>query len=57
MLHALDCDEAPQGAPALELERALDTAEKAGVRLCSLCGAAQELEPLLRGFDRITGSD
>ncbi|GKQ34684.1 hypothetical protein [Streptomyces sp. A012304] len=36
----------------LELERSLDAAEKAGVRLCSLCRAAQELEPLLHGFDR-----
>lgn len=40
------------GQALLELERALDAAEKAGVRLCSLCGAAQELEPLLSGFDR-----
>ena len=52
VLHAPDCNEAPEGAPVLELERALDAAEKAGVRLCSLCGAAQELEPLLSGFDR-----
>ena len=51
VLHAPDCDEAPQGKPVLELERALDAAEKVSVRLCSLCGAEQELEPLLRGFD------
>ncbi|MEU9274889.1 DUF6233 domain-containing protein [Streptomyces sp. NPDC048341] len=51
VLHAPDCDEAPQGAPVLPVERALDAAEKAGVRLCTLCGAAQELEPLLHGFD------
>jgi hypothetical protein len=51
VLHAPDCDEAPQVAPVLELERALDTAEKAGVRLCSLCGAAAELDPVLEGFD------
>lgn len=38
VLHAPDCDEAPPGAPVLELERALDAAEKAGVRLRSLCG-------------------
>lgn len=52
VLHAPDCDEVPEGAPVLELERALDAAEKASVRLCSLCGAAQELDPLLKGFDR-----
>lgn len=51
VLHAPDCDEAPEGAPVLELERALDAAEKAGVRLCSLCGAAAELDPVLGGFD------
>ncbi|MFG2800588.1 DUF6233 domain-containing protein [Streptomyces pseudovenezuelae] len=51
VLHAPDCDEAPHGAPVLPVERALDAAEKAGVRLCTLCGAAQELEPLLHGFD------
>jgi hypothetical protein len=50
VLHAPDCDEAPEGAPVLKLERALDAAEKAGVRLCSLCGAAAELDPVLRGF-------
>lgn len=53
VLHAPDCDEAPEGAPVLELERALDAAEKAGVRLCALCGAAAELDPVLRGFDHI----
>lgn len=37
----------------LELERALDVAEKAGVRLCALCGAPTELDPVLRGFDHI----
>ncbi|MGW3954026.1 DUF6233 domain-containing protein [Streptomyces sp. NPDC004752] len=52
VLHAPDCDEAPQGAPVLALNQALNAAEKAGMRLCSLCGAAQELEPLLNGFDR-----
>ncbi|MFI1169836.1 DUF6233 domain-containing protein [Streptomyces sp. NPDC020801] len=52
VLHAPDCDEAPQGAPVLALNQALDAAEKAGMRLCSLCGAAQELEPLLSGFNR-----
>ncbi|MGW4995418.1 DUF6233 domain-containing protein [Streptomyces mirabilis] len=52
VLHAPDCGEVPQGAPVLKVEQALDAAEKAGVRLCSLCGAAQELEPLLHGFGR-----
>lgn len=44
-----------QNAPLLPLERALDVAEQPGIRLCSLCGAAQELDPVLRGFDRIDG--
>ncbi|MFF6888715.1 hypothetical protein ACFY9F_36695 [Streptomyces sp. NPDC012421] len=30
-------------------ERALDAAERPGVRLCSLCAAA-ELDPVLKGF-------
>ncbi|NNN31884.1 hypothetical protein HLK59_16215 [Streptomyces sp. S3(2020)] len=51
VVHAPDCDEAPQGAPVLTVDQALDAAEKAGVRMCTLCGAAQELEPLLHGFD------
>ncbi|CAL9672900.1 DUF6233 domain-containing protein [Streptomyces sp. enrichment culture] len=55
VLHAVDCEEAPQGAPLLPLERALDVAEQPGTRLCSLCGAAQELDPVLRGFDHIEG--
>ncbi|MGV9567845.1 DUF6233 domain-containing protein [Streptomyces sp. NPDC003480] len=37
VLHAPDCDEAPQGAPVLPLNQALDAVEKAGMRLCSLC--------------------
>ncbi|MFF7189601.1 DUF6233 domain-containing protein [Streptomyces sp. NPDC008222] len=53
VLHAPDCEEAPQGAPLLDVERALDVAEHPGTRLCTLCGAAQELTPLLRGFDHI----
>ncbi|MFJ3891149.1 DUF6233 domain-containing protein [Streptomyces rubrogriseus] len=55
VLHAVDCTEAPQDAPLLPLERALDVAEQPGTRLCSLCGAAQELDPVLRGFDHIDG--
>ncbi|MFJ3594750.1 DUF6233 domain-containing protein [Streptomyces sp. NPDC090231] len=53
VLHAVDCSEAPQDGPLLPLERALDVAEQPGTRLCSLCGAAQELDPVLRGFDHI----
>lgn len=56
VLHAPDCEEAPAGAPLLDVERALDVAEHPGTRLCTLCGAAQELTPLLRGFDLITDS-
>ncbi|MEU3883065.1 DUF6233 domain-containing protein [Streptomyces californicus] len=55
VLHAVDCEEAPQGAPLLPLERALDVAEQPGTRLCYLCGTAQELDPVLRGFDHIEG--
>jgi hypothetical protein len=50
VVHAVDCDEAPIGAPVLTWERALDMAEQPGVRLCSLCGAAAELDSLLKGF-------
>ncbi|CQR59334.1 hypothetical protein [Streptomyces leeuwenhoekii] len=39
----------------LSLERALDVAEQPGTRLCSLRGAAQELDPVLRGFGHIDG--
>ncbi|MFG2097313.1 DUF6233 domain-containing protein [Streptomyces sp. NPDC048612] len=55
VLHAVDCTKAPQNAPLLPLERALDVAEQPGTRLCSLCGAVQELDPVLRGFDHIDG--
>ncbi|MGW4186230.1 DUF6233 domain-containing protein [Streptomyces albidoflavus] len=53
VLHAVDCTDAPQNAPQLSLERALDVAERPSTRLCSLCGAAQELDPMLRGFEQI----
>jgi hypothetical protein len=33
VLHAPDCEEAPQDAPLLDLERALDVAENPGTRL------------------------
>ncbi|WP_331756546.1 DUF6233 domain-containing protein [Streptomyces sp. NBC_01568] len=51
-VHAVDCPEAPAGAPVLTLEHALDVAQHPGTRLCSLCGAAAELDPVLKGFDR-----
>jgi hypothetical protein len=56
VLHALDCEEAPKDAPQLDWKRALDVAENPATRLCTLCGCAQELTPLLRGFDHITDS-
>ncbi|MDX2835431.1 DUF6233 domain-containing protein [Streptomyces scabiei] len=56
VLHAPDCEEAPAGAPLLDVDRALDAAEHPGTRLCTLCGAAQELTPVIRGFDHITDS-
>jgi hypothetical protein len=56
VLHASDCEEAAAGAPLLDVDRALDAAEHPGTRLRTLCGAAQELTPLLRGFDHITDS-
>jgi hypothetical protein len=51
VLHAPDCEEAPQGAPLLDVEHALNVAENPGRRQCSLCGCAQELTPMLSGFD------
>ncbi|MFF5442190.1 DUF6233 domain-containing protein [Streptomyces achromogenes] len=56
VLHAPDCEEAPQGAPLLDLEHALHVAENPGTRLLTACGCGQELTPMLSGFDRITGS-
>jgi hypothetical protein len=56
VLHAPDCEEAPPGAPLLDVDRALYAAQHPGTRLCTLCGAGQELTPLLRGFDHITDS-
>jgi hypothetical protein len=43
VLHAPDCEEAPQDAPLLDLEHALNVAENPGTRLCTLCGCAQVL--------------
>ncbi|GAA1500376.1 hypothetical protein GCM10009787_78100 [Streptomyces bangladeshensis] len=56
MLHAPDCEGAPQGAPLLDVEHALNVAENPRTRLCTLCECAQELTPMLSGFDHITGS-
>ncbi|WP_419248476.1 DUF6233 domain-containing protein [Streptomyces virginiae] len=56
VLHAPDCEEAPEGAPLLDVQRALDVADNPGTRLCTLCGCAQELTPMLRGFDHIGDS-
>ncbi|GGX29616.1 DUF6233 domain-containing protein [Streptomyces chryseus] len=52
VVHAVDCEEAPAGAPVLTLDRALDAAQHPGTRLCSLCGAAAELDPVLKGFEQ-----
>ncbi|SCE15034.1 DUF6233 domain-containing protein [Streptomyces evansiae] len=51
VLHAVDCTEAPPGLPVLRVEQALTAAEHPANRACALCGAAAELDPLLRGFD------
>ncbi|GAA4659037.1 hypothetical protein GCM10023347_07950 [Streptomyces chumphonensis] len=56
VLHPPDCEEAPEGAPLLDAQRALDDAENPRTQLCTLCGCAQELTPLLNGFDHITDS-
>jgi hypothetical protein len=45
VLHAPDCEEAPQGAPLLDRDHVLDLAENPATRLCTLCGCAQELTP------------
>lgn len=57
VLHAPDCEEAPQGAPLLDVEHALNVAENPATQLCTLCGCAQELTPMLNGFDHITDAD
>ncbi|MGW1659174.1 DUF6233 domain-containing protein [Streptomyces atratus] len=56
-VHAVDCEEAPAGAPVLNLEKALDAAQHPGTWLCSLCGAAAELDPVLKGFDHGFGGE
>lgn len=56
VLHAPDCEEAPEDAPLLDARRAMDAAENPGTRLCTLSGCAQELTPMLRGFDHIGDS-
>ncbi|MEV7980874.1 DUF6233 domain-containing protein [Streptomyces sp. NPDC013157] len=52
LVYVPDCEEASQGAPVLTVDQVLDAAEKVGVQLCTLCGAVQELEPLLHGIER-----
>lgn len=56
-MHAVDREEAPAGASVPPLGRALDAAEQRGVRLCALCGAAVELDPVLKGFNHISDSE
>ncbi|MFJ3630821.1 DUF6233 domain-containing protein [Streptomyces sp. NPDC090112] len=56
VIHAVDCPDAPADRPALTWQQALDRAERPSTRLCTLCGAAHELEPLLRGFGSIGSS-
>ncbi|WP_420711447.1 DUF6233 domain-containing protein [Streptomyces sp. NRRL F-3307] len=51
IIHVVDCEEAPAGAPVLALGKALDAAERPGTQLCSLCSAAAELDCVLAGFD------
>ncbi|MFE3996216.1 hypothetical protein ACFXPW_31705 [Streptomyces goshikiensis] len=41
----------PRRPSVLTLGRALDAAQHPGTRLCSLCGAAAGLDPVLKGFD------
>ncbi|MFE2219943.1 DUF6233 domain-containing protein [Streptomyces canus] len=36
VVHVVDCEEAPAGAPPLTLDQALDDAEHPGTRLCSV---------------------
>ncbi|MEV8047699.1 hypothetical protein AB0P02_28235 [Streptomyces griseoluteus] len=56
VLHAPDCEEAPEGALLRDVQRALHVAEISGTQLCTLCGCVQELTPMLRGFDHIGDS-
>ncbi|MFB7234992.1 hypothetical protein ACFCXK_09485 [Streptomyces sp. NPDC056269] len=39
------------------LDQALDAAGRPGVRLCSICSAAQELDPALQALDAESGGD
>lgn len=55
VVHTVGCEEAPADAPVLTVERALDAAEQPCTRLCSLCGAAAELDPVIKGFDHGAG--
>ncbi|WP_241691568.1 DUF6233 domain-containing protein [Streptomyces sp. GZWMJZ-114] len=50
-VHAVDCEEAPAGAPTLSLDQALNAAEDPRVRVCAVCGAVQELDFFLHESD------
>ncbi|MFD4973586.1 DUF6233 domain-containing protein [Streptomyces sp. NPDC058424] len=50
VLRTPDCEEAPQGAPLLDVEHAFNVAESPATRLCALCGCVQELTPMLAGL-------
>ncbi len=47
---------ASQGAPLLGVEQTLNVAENPETQRCMLCGCAQELTPMLSGFDHISDS-
>ncbi|MEV5010877.1 hypothetical protein ACIQFZ_08815 [Streptomyces sp. NPDC093064] len=49
--------DAPQGAPLLDVEHALNVAQNPATRWCNLCGCTAELTPLLRGFEHIGDGD
>ncbi|MFF5705690.1 hypothetical protein ACFY7H_24880 [Streptomyces sp. NPDC012794] len=55
VLHAVDRTEAPQGAPLLPLERALDVAEQPGHPAVLPARRSAGTGPVLLGFDSIEG--
>ncbi|MES9553824.1 MULTISPECIES: hypothetical protein [unclassified Streptomyces] len=56
VLHAPDCGRHPRARRCSMCSAPLDVAENPGTQLCTLCECAQELTPLLHGFDHITDS-